>query len=340
MLRTMSIKGDTLKNGHLLPAEFRSTTGAICLTCHGGRYSVKYRITTKPPYYGWGNRFYAHYNAQGDMFFGSGGYQYGDESFTGLMSHAGVEGACVGCHMQQRGNRFAGGTLPNHSFSMEDTTYATGVYKPTDVCATCHGEIEEFGDIKAFYDYDRNGMIEGVETEIHGLLDQLKAQLPIDPATGEPVNMLKDSLAVKDRPDLIQGVWNYYFVKYDRSYGAHNAKYAVRLLYKALGWTPLDVKQLEGLPTEFALEQNYPNPFNPSTVIRFALPGEEHVRLDVYDMTGALVKVLVDQALRAGSVEVTWDGTNVTGAKVASGVYLYRLQAGSFTSIKKMVMLK
>ncbi len=171
-------------------------------------------------------------------------------------------------------------------------------------------------------------------------LTALKAKLPIDPATGEPVNMRKDSLAVKNRPDLIQGIWNYYFVKYDGSYGVHNTKYAVRLLYKSLGWTPLSVEENAGMPTEFALNQNYPNPFNPTTSISFSVPNDAQVVLQVFDVTGALVKTLVDQAVRAGNMQVAWDGTNSFGAKVSSGVYLYRMQAGSFVTAKKMVLMK
>ncbi len=342
-LRTMSLKGDTLKNGYMIPAQFRSNKGNICMNCHGGRYSVKYRITTVAPYYGWADRFYPHYNQQGDMLFGSGGYQFGDTSFTGLMTHAGVDGLCVGCHMQERKNRLDGGgnMLANHSFSMSDTLFGAGVYKPTDVCSGCHGEIESFDDIRAGYDYDRNGKIEGVPTEIHGLLDALKAKLPIDSTTMEPVTMRKDSLKVKNRPDLIQGIWNYYFVKYDRSYGAHNSKYAVRLLYKSLGWTPLSVDSKPGeLPTEFALQQNYPNPFNPSTTIRFSLPQESNVKLVVYDMTGAVVKTVLNDILSAGNKEARWDGTNNNGVKVATGMYIYRLDAGNFTATKKMLLLK
>jgi flagellar hook assembly protein FlgD len=126
----------------------------------------------------------------------------------------------------------------------------------------------------------------------------------------------------------------------DKSRGVHNAKYAVALLYKSLGWTPLSVKELPGMPTEFALQQNYPNPFNPSTSIRFSVPKESRVKIEVYNIAGQLVKTLLDEALRAGNKEVVWDGTATTGAKVSSGMYLYRIQAGDFTSVKKMVMLK
>ena len=339
-LRTVRL--DSLRNGYRIPEAFNNKPGMLCAHCHASRYSVKARITTTPPYYGWTDRFYPHYNMQADMLFGSNGYQYGDTTYTGINTHGGLEAGCVTCHMQGRKNRLDGGgnVLANHSFSMEDTLYATGVWKPVDACKNCHGEIEDFNDIRAFYDFDRNGRIEGVQTEIHGLLDALKARLPLDSLTGEPVTMRKDSLRVKNRPDLIQGIWNYYFVKYDRSYGVHNTKYAVRLLYKALGWTPLNVKELPGMPDAFALSQNYPNPFNPSTNIRFSLPTEQRVKLQVFDVTGSLVKTILDEAISAGNREAAWDGTNTAGAKVASGMYLYRIQAGNFTAVKKMVMLK
>ena len=339
-LRTVRL--DSLRNGYRIPEAFNNKPGMLCAHCHASRYSVKARITTTPPYYGWTDRFYPHYNMQADMLFGSNGYQYGDTTYTGINTHGGLEAGCVTCHMQGRKNRLDGGgnVLANHSFSMEDTLYATGVWKPVDACKNCHGEIEDFNDIRAFYDFDRNGRIEGVQTEIHGLLDALKARLPLDSLTGEPVTMRKDSLRVKNRPDLIQGIWNYYFVKYDRSYGVHNTKYAVRLLYKALGWTPLNVKELPGMPDAFALSQNYPNPFNPSTNIRFSLPTEQRVKLQVFDVTGSLVKTILDEAISAGNREAAWDGTNTAGAKVASGMYLYRIQTGNFTAVKKMVMLK
>jgi len=226
---------------------------------------------------------------------------------------------------------------------MTDTTYRTGYFKPTDICGTCHGEIADFDEIKAGYDYDRNGTIQGVQTEVLGMLTKLKAILPKD-STGEVIGSgtLKksDSVAVNGKFDVVAGIWNYWFVKNDRSMGVHNTKYAVGLLYASLKWTPLSVKQLDGLPTEFAMDQNYPNPFNPSTTIRFSVPHESKVSMVVYDMTGAVVKTILNENLSAGNKEVTWDGTNSNGAKVSTGMYIYRLEAGSFSSTKKMLMLK
>jgi hypothetical protein len=90
-----------------------------------------------------------------------------------------------------------------------------------------------------------------------------------------------------------------------------------------------------------SLAQNYPNPFNPTTVITFTVKERTRVRLRIYDVTGALVKKLVDDVRAPGIThEVRWDGRNEAGQSVASGVYFYRLVAKDFTQTKKMVVLK
>ena len=90
-----------------------------------------------------------------------------------------------------------------------------------------------------------------------------------------------------------------------------------------------------GVPTAFALEQNFPNPFNPSTEIRFHLPQSGHVSLIVYNMLGQEVATLVNGVKTAGSYGVSFDAGNL-----ASGMYLYRLQAAGFADMKKLVILK
>jgi M6 family metalloprotease-like protein len=94
------------------------------------------------------------------------------------------------------------------------------------------------------------------------------------------------------------------------------------------------------LPERVVLEANYPNPFNPSTTISFALPQRRSVRLELFDVLGRLVKVLVNEEMVAGRHRVVWDGMDAGGAQVAGGVYLCRLQAGSFSSTRKIVMLR
>jgi 1,4-alpha-glucan branching enzyme len=95
-----------------------------------------------------------------------------------------------------------------------------------------------------------------------------------------------------------------------------------------------------GIPTEFALDQNYPNPFNPTTTIRFQLPQSSFVRLMVYDLLGREVAKLVEGGVNAGLHVASWDGRRSDGLQVGSGVYFYRLEAGSFSQIMKMLLLK
>jgi len=94
------------------------------------------------------------------------------------------------------------------------------------------------------------------------------------------------------------------------------------------------------IPDQFKLVQNYPNPFNPSTEIAYDLPTAGNVRLDVYNILGQNVKTLVNEYQDAGSYRVTWEGNDNSGDAVASGVYFYRVTAGEFKDIKKMVLMK
>lgn len=91
----------------------------------------------------------------------------------------------------------------------------------------------------------------------------------------------------------------------------------------------------EDLKVSFELFQNYPNPFNPSTTIRFSIPQKTHVKLSIYNMLGELISTLVNADLEPSDYE-----ENFNAAHCAAGVYLYRLTAGNYTSVKKMILLK
>jgi hypothetical protein len=88
-------------------------------------------------------------------------------------------------------------------------------------------------------------------------------------------------------------------------------------------------------PKTFLLEQNYPNPFNPSTTIRYQLPVASEVKLEVYDVLGKKIATLVNERQSAGSYQVVWNASGLS-----SGTYFYRLQAGTFTQTKKMILVK
>jgi hypothetical protein len=97
----------------------------------------------------------------------------------------------------------------------------------------------------------------------------------------------------------------------------------------------LTLKRKNVIPEHFALHQNYPNPFNPITKIRYSLPEISYVKLTIYDLTGRLVKTLVNETQQAGEKSVVWNARDV-----ASGIYIYRIQSGEFTQTRKMVLLK
>ncbi|MCH7974188.1 MAG: T9SS type A sorting domain-containing protein, partial [Bacteroidetes bacterium] len=102
-----------------------------------------------------------------------------------------------------------------------------------------------------------------------------------------------------------------------------------------------DVESLDNLiPKEFTLEQNYPNPFNPSTIIRFGLSEASFVILKIYNMLGQEVKTLINKQMNTGTFNVQWRGDNDSGNKVSSGIYIYRVMAGSHIFTKKMILLK
>jgi hypothetical protein len=104
------------------------------------------------------------------------------------------------------------------------------------------------------------------------------------------------------------------------------------------GLTPVQTDFI--LPDKFDLEQNYPNPFNPVTRITYTIPENSFVSLKIYDMLGREVKTLVNQNMNAGRISVDWNGDDNSGVKVSSGVYIYKITAGSFVSSKKMMLLK
>lgn len=104
--------------------------------------------------------------------------------------------------------------------------------------------------------------------------------------------------------------------------------------------TVVHIEDSPNIPKEFSLSQNYPNPFNPKTNIKYGLKHDVQVKITVYDIMGRVVKTLVDEYQTAGYKSVIWDGTNGSNREISSGVYFYKIEAGSFVSTKKMLLLK
>jgi hypothetical protein len=101
-----------------------------------------------------------------------------------------------------------------------------------------------------------------------------------------------------------------------------------------------DDEYASNMPVGLTLKQNYPNPFNPVTTISYDIPKPDRVRVHIYDLQGRLVKVLVDVNKEAGQHQVNWNGQDMAGQTVSSGVYYIRIVSGEFTDSKKIMFLK
>jgi hypothetical protein len=94
-------------------------------------------------------------------------------------------------------------------------------------------------------------------------------------------------------------------------------------------------EEVTDLPKDYTLSQNYPNPFNPTTVISYSLPTASNIKLVVYNALGQTIKVLENGFKDAGYYSV-----NFNASDLASGIYLYKLEAGQFSQVKKMILIK
>lgn len=320
------VTADTLMNGFKIPA---AGTGGLCMNCHKGRRNAE-TYSKK-----WASHYSPHYGTQTDMLYGQNAVQFGDKTITGVSTHTQLEDACVTCHMSAATGSVAY-LLGSHTWKMSGPDSTGTITENVGVCESCHGPMQSFDDIKAGDDYDGSGTVEGVQTEVKGLLAKLAAILPKD-STGA---VRTDSAAIAGNPNFLKAVYDYYYVVNDGSYGVHNAKYTFAILTRALG-TLTGVEVVTGkVPQTFALEQNYPNPFNPTTTISFSVPKSGNVKIAIYNSIGQLVKTLVDNHFTPGTYKVAWDGTNSSGSIVSSGFYFYKFMSKDFSQSRKMLMLK
>jgi hypothetical protein len=196
-------------------------SGALCMNCHQARQnaSVYAANTAGSAHYG------PHSGPQADMLEGTNGFTYGKKMPSSAHEFA-VKDTCVGCHMQTVETTDAGFlSVGGHTFKVSYTPKGSSTPKQLlGACQSCHGpEIEDF-DFPLF-DYNGDGEIEGVQTEVQHLLDELSALLP-------PKGKAKASLTIDNtwsRPEL-QAAYNWLFVTNDGSKGIHNTSYTVALL--------------------------------------------------------------------------------------------------------------
>ncbi len=105
--------------------------------------------------------------------------------------------------------------------------------------------------------------------------------------------------------------------------------------------TGIAANAADAIPESFIVMQNYPNPFNPSTTIQFSIPTNSIVSVDIFDVSGALIRTLAaNEELQAGQHSFTWNGLDESGSQVVSGVYFYRVSSGAFQITKQMTLVK
>jgi hypothetical protein len=208
----------TLKNGVEVT---EGGMGKLCMNCHMSRQNASVYVNST----GGSSRFGPHHGPQADMLAGTNGYEYGLKiPSSGHLSV--VENSCAGCHMQpvaatEKSFLQAGG----HTFRMGwDGADGKTPQELVAVCQKCHGDKMTTFNVGRV-DYDDDGVVEGVQTEIQHLLNQVSALLPPDAKE-------KDALTIdaKWTKQQLQAAFNWTFVKEDKSLGVHNTAYAVGLL--------------------------------------------------------------------------------------------------------------
>ncbi|MCH7495657.1 MAG: T9SS type A sorting domain-containing protein [Candidatus Marinimicrobia bacterium] len=150
----------------------------------------------------------------------------------------------------------------------------------------------------------------------------------INPDVAEPIATIEDTLFVdSDLP--LSNEWYYTLVAEDIHENRSDKSNEISILIVGVDG------ETGAVPESFRLSQNYPNPFNPETMIEYALPLRSDVKLTIYNLRGEEVALLINGTVPAGTHRISWDASSF-----ASGVYLYRLQAGDFVQTRKMLLLK
>jgi len=147
--------------------------------------------------------------------------------------------------------------------------------------------------------------------------------------------------AVGDTARVILSGFSYHYIRDDRAAGVMDRVVHLKKILMFLGNVTQEPTAIIPTTHAYSLSQNYPNPFNPTTTINYTLKEQAQVSLRIFNVAGQLIRNLVEATKTPGEVHTaTWDGRNDAGQSVSSGVYFYKLVAGSYVQTKKMVLLK
>jgi hypothetical protein len=241
--------------------------GALCLQCHHTRNgaaatNVANYQQGNPTWMG-GSSFGVHDSPQGDMIEGINAITYG-QTLPSSAHRFTVTNLCVGCHMQASATDptdpsfvKAGGHTFHMSYTQVSTNGVTNVVDKVDACVQCHGPIKGFD--MPVEDYNGDGVIEGVQTEVQHLLDQLSTMLPNSTyvASGNYVadGLVKSSISAKTnwQTKFLNAAYNWQFVNNDGSKGVHNAPFATALLKASMADLSGDANN-DGLPDAWQIQ--------------------------------------------------------------------------------------
>ncbi len=328
-LRKGPVSGDTLANGYRYSNVGK---GEVCMNCHKARRNVNTYTLTRVTSANWG----PHHSGQADIYQAENVATFGGPPYQSTAHKEFLVNSCVKCHMPPTDtalvnrDKVGGHTMSIHN-DENDFDYLAA-------CQSCHFGKTRFDQFIAPYDYDGDGTIEPWVTEVDGCLRNLRMALPpvgVDSVSWQLI------AADSNNVTLRQAYFNYLLVFEGSERGMHNPKFSVDVLIRSkqvlTGIMPASGTEVPG---KFELSQNYPNPFNPSTKFDFSLPKLTNVVIKIYDINGREIKTLVNEKMNAGKYKVDWNSVDNAGAKVSSGVYFYKINAGNFTETKKMILVK
>jgi len=270
--------------------------GKLCMQCHISRRDAVTYVEAYHSHYG------PHHGPQTDMFVGANAITYGKD-IPSSAHYAAIEESCVECHMQPLANGDEGFTkVGGHTFRL---TSEDGSVETVEACRECHGDIESLDFPRQ--DYDGDGVLEGVQTEVKGLMDKLGMLLP---PYGSPEVEETSSWTAQER----KAAYNYLFVEEDGSHGIHNLSYAVGILKASIADLTDDANN-DGLPDSWQIQyfgdMNSPDAAPLATPAGDGIPNWLKFSLDLNPLQPGIT--LPDGMMwgNATSEDNTGDGTSI-----------------------------
>ena len=233
------------------------------------------------------------------------------------------------------------------SLGLSHTSYS-GIVKskeannPNSVEITIHSDVDIYG-VQFDLNFDKNLLMTS-EGQISSLVNAAEVYSKIiEPGKARVIMFSMQGDKIMSSSDDLNSVIN---ISFDTMDGISDANISVsNLILAGANGVSVDCEKessfdINFMPEETSLEMNYPNPFNPSTTIPFNITQAGNVTLNVYDMSGSLVKTLASDYKEAGSYKVIWNGLNNDGQQVASGQYILKMSAPNYSNTLQMTFIK